>query len=110
MGRRETRANLVTALALFHRYGWIAVMTCCAIAWREYSVRIMGIFCVLFAGWFFAGYKLRWKHIYCSDQNAHRQKMTPNDIRWHTMKISDAYGVPLVFLILGLACLIAAAC
>lgn len=109
MGRRETRTNPVIALALFHRYGWIAAMGCCVLAWREYAVQIIGIFCLLFAVWFVAGYKLQWKHIYCSYQNASHQKMTPNSIRWHTMKTSDAYGVPLVFLVLGLACLIAAA-
>lgn len=31
--------------------------------------------------------------------------MTPNFIRWHTVKKSDAYGVPIVFLILGTAAL-----
>lgn len=109
MGTREPHTNLVIALALLHRYGWIAIMTGCTLVWREYAVRIIGIFCVLFAMWSFVGYKLRWKHIYCSNQNASHQKMTPNSIRWHTMKTSDAYGVPLVFLVLGLACLVTAA-
>lgn len=108
MGGRETRINSVIALALFHRYGWMAVMTCCALAWREYTAQIIGISCVLFAVWSFAGYKLQWKHIYCSYQDASHRKMTPGSIQWHTMKKSDAYGVPLVFLILGLACLIVA--
>lgn len=108
MKRRETSPALVIALALFHRYGWIAVMACCTLAWREYAVQIIGISHMLFAVWTFVGYKLQWKHIYCSYQNASHQKMTPNSIQWHTVKASDAYGIPLIFLILGLLCLIVA--
>ena len=70
----------------------------------------MGTFFVLVALWSLVGYRLKWKHIYCSNQNASRQEMTPDHIRWDTMKASDAYGAPLVELIIGLACLVIAAC
>ena len=36
---------------------------------------------------------------------AYHQKMTPNSIQWHKIKKSDAYGVPSIFLIIGLALL-----
>ena len=33
---------------------------------------------------------------------ASRQEMTPNNVRWDTMKKSDAYGLPALCLILGI--------
>ena len=110
MGMQKPHANSVIALALFHLYGWIAVMGCCVLAWQEYAVQIIGISCLLFAVWSVVGYQLQWKHIYYSYQDTNHQKITPNSIRWHTVKKSDAYDVPLVFLILGLACLVIAVC
>ena len=63
----------------------------------------MGMGLLLFAIYSFVGYKLRWKHIFCSYQNANHQKMTPDCINWNTVKKSDAYGVPAIFAILGVA-------
>lgn len=107
--KRQAPAWAVIALAYFHRYGWILLMLICAGIWNNKLVGIMGGFMVAVAVWSFAGYKLEWRHIYCSYQEANHQKMTPNFIRWHTVKKSDAYGVPLVFLILGIAALVAQA-
>lgn len=66
----------------------------------------MGIGCVLFAVYELVGYICRWKHIYCSYQNAYHQKMTPNNIRWHTVKKTDAYGISTIFGFLGIAMII----
>lgn len=102
MERRETNAPLVIALAYFHRYGWIVLMTVCVLAWPEKFCEILGGFFVTHSLWSLAGYRWKWKHIYCSNQNASRQKMTPNSVRWDTMKKSDAYGLPALCLLLGI--------
>ena len=103
--KRQAPAWAVIALAYFHRYGWIVLMLICTRIWRSRIAGIMGGFMVAVALWSFVGYQLEWRHIYCSYQEANHQKMTPNFIRWHTVKKSDAYGVPIVFLILGTAAL-----
>ena len=60
-------------------------------------------FLLFFSVWTFVGYKRRWKHIFCSYQNAYHRKMTPGRIDWDQIKKSDAYGVPLIFFLFALA-------
>ncbi len=106
MRKMHTSAKWVIALAYFHRYGWIAAMIACIAIWTEKIVSILCAGCIIFSVWSFVGYKCKWKHIYCSYQNANHKKMTPNSVRWHRVKKRDAYGVPLIFFILGLMMLI----
>ena len=106
MSRGTAKEKRIIALAFFHRYGWIAAMMICVAVWREQMICILPVGFIAFSVWSFVGYKNKWKHIYCSFQNAYHQKMTPNNIQWHKVKKSDAYGVPLIFLIIGLALLV----
>lgn len=105
MSKSTVKEKRTLALAYFHRYGWIAAMMLCIAIWPEQILRICSIACLSFSVWSFIGYKKKWKHIFCSFQNAYHQKMTPNNIQWHKIKKSDAYSVPLVFFIVGLALL-----
>ena len=105
MSKSTTKDKRIMALAYFHRYGWIAAMMLCIAIWPRQMFCIFSVACLSFSVWSFIGYKKKWKHIYCSYQNAYHQKMTPNNIQWHKIKKSDAYGVPLVFFIIGLALL-----
>ena len=54
------------------------------------------------------GYLLKWKHVYCAYQNAYHQDMTPDMVNWRKVRKSDAYGVPIIFIVLGIACVAAA--
>lgn len=101
--RGKSTANKVIALAYLHRYGWIALTLGVLIIWPEYMFYFFSIDYIAFSIWSLVGYRHKWRHIYCSYQNANRQTMTPHSIHWNQMKKSDAYGVPLIFLILGLA-------
>ncbi len=105
MSKSTVKEKRIIALAYFHRYGWIAAMMLCIAICPEQMFCIFSVACLSFSVWSFIGYKKKGKHIYCSFQNAYHQKMTPNNIQWHKIKKSDAYGVPLVFLIIGLALL-----
>ena len=107
MSKGTEKEKRIIALAYFHRYGWIAAMMACIAIWPKQMLLIFSVTCLSFSVWSFIGYKKKWKHIYCSFQNAYRQKMTPNSIQWNKIKKSDAYGVPLVFFIIGLALLVA---
>lgn len=94
----------IILLAYFHRYGWIALML--LLLYFTKRISVIGISCIAFSIWSFFGYLLRWEHIYCSYQNAYHTPMTPNHIRWGTVKKADAYGIPAIFLILGVALLL----
>lgn len=106
MIKRKTSVNVVVALAYFHLYGWIATMMVLVMIMPKLILYTLGICYILFSLWTFIGYKLKWLHIYCSLQKAHRKKMTPNSINWSQIKKSDIYGLSVVFLILGLMLLI----
>ena len=102
MSKGETAAKKIIALAYFHRYGWIAAMTGLVLIMPKLAICIAGICFILFSLWTLFGYKLKWRHIYCSLQNAYHQKMTPHSIRWDRIKKSDVYVSAVLFLILGL--------
>lgn len=108
MGKPASRNSWVIVLAYAHRYVYpLAIVGLSILLDKEYLPLALGIGCILFAVYTLVGYICRWKHIYCSYQNAYHQKMTPNDIRWHTVKKTDAYGVPVIFGILGLFSIVA---
>lgn len=80
-------------------------MLLCVSVLSDKSFYIMGTGFILFSIWSLIGYKCKWRHIYCSFQNAYHKKMTPNCVCWDEIKKSDAYVIPLIFLLLGLALL-----
>ena len=99
MSKHSKRENRIIALAYLHRYGFLIGMVVCAAVFSQVRYLIFGIGFLLYAIWSFVGYKLRWKHIFCSYQNAYHKSMTPNNIRWGWVKKSDAYGIPIIFFI-----------
>lgn len=62
----------------------------------------LSISLLLMAAYNMIGYLFRWKHIYCMHQLSNRRRMTPENIQWEEMTFADAYGIPLVFTIVGL--------
>ena len=104
----SSKQRRIIALAYFHRYGWIAVMMGCVALWPSYMLYTMSVCMFTYSMWSLVGYRFTWRHIYCSYQNASHQKMTPHLIRWQHMKKSDAYGVPMIFLVLAFAVLVVA--
>ena len=103
MSKGELTAKRVIALAYFHRYGWIAIMMGLVFLIPQYALLIVSLCFIATSLWSLIGYKLKWKHIYCSHQNAHRKDMTPHHICWTHIKKSEAYGGPLIFLVIGVA-------
>ena len=102
----KTYAGII-ALAYFHRYGWIAAMFALVLILRE-TLFVFAVSAIAYAVWTFVGYKCRWRHIFCSHQNAYHIKMTPERIDWEWVKKYDAYGIPIFFFVMGLVCLCAA--
>lgn len=96
----------IVALAYFHRYGWIA-LAAIATAVTGRPLLSLGVCFLAYALYTLIGYRLKWRHIFCSNQNAHHRAMTPESVQWNTVKKKDIYGISLVFGLLGLClCLI----
>jgi hypothetical protein len=66
---------------------------------------VFAVSAIAYAVWSFVGYKCRWRHIFCSFQNAAHRKMTPERIDWDSVGKYDAYGLPVLFGVLGFLCL-----
>ena len=96
------REKKIIALAYCNRYGcFLAVLAAMFLPDMWIGVVVFG-----YGLYQFVGYKLKWRHIYCSYQDAYHQKMTPNRMRWSMIKKSDAYGFPAFFCIMGIALII----
>ena len=52
------------------------------------------------------GYRLRFRHIYCANQNLHRRKMTPDDCDWDTFPKSEGYGLPTLEIFFGMVIIV----
>jgi hypothetical protein len=83
--------HIIKFLAYFHRYGWIVAMI--IIIEITDSLYCFGIILIIYSLWTMIGYLLKWKHIYCSYQNAYHKQMTPNNINWTSIRKSDVYVV-----------------
>ncbi len=107
MAKRKGKSfftKLVILLAYFHRYGWIALTL--IIMYLTDSFSPLSISCIIYSVWTFLGYIFRWKHIYCSYQNAYHNTMTPNTVDWDNVKKTDTYGIPIVFMLFGIGLLL----
>ena len=107
MNKTQWRRLGIIMLAYAHRYVYPILIMWLPLTTGKKSTAIlgMGIGLILLALYDFIGYILRWKHIFCSYQNAYHQKMTPDRINWSLIKKSDAYGLPIIFGLLGLMCI-----
>ena len=100
----KTCNRMIIVLALAHRYLLPVLLILLPLLLSEENwLLYMGIGFILLAVYDFLGYKLRWKHIFCSYQNAYHRKMTPERINWNSVKKSDAYCIPIICGVLGLA-------
>ena len=108
MKKNSTRKTMIIVLAYTHRYLYpifaLALpLTLILMGWiKELGFLLIGINLLLLAIYDIIGYLCKWKHLYCSFQNAHRQKMTPDHINWNNVKKTDAYIIPIIWGILGI--------
>ncbi len=108
----EKQVKRVKILAYFWRYGFISFILLFMVGGafllkNEYGILIgMSTFMLIMGIYLLMGAIFRFRHIYCMYQNANHQEMTPNKIYWNSMKKSDIFGVPIIFIIIGLAGLV----
>ena len=110
MSKTKERNQRVRFLALFHRYGIIvlvvATLAVCMKLRCNYLLLILGVGFLLLAMWDTAGYFLRWRHVYCAWQNAKKQRMTPNDIRWGTVDKREYFTCVVIDAVMGIALIV----
>ena len=107
----KRRSKRVMILAGVLRYGLpISVLVLALIVGKvtgsaRATVATLGAGCLILGLYELLGYLLRWKHFYCAYQNAYYQDMTPDMVDWRKVRKRDSYGVPAIFITLGIACL-----
>ena len=100
--KKRNRESFIKLLALMHRYLYLPLIFLLSLkVGDERCLLLIGIGLILYAVYSIVGYRLYWKHIFCSWQNAHRKEMTPDRIRWGAISKTDAYGAPVIFAIMG---------
>ena len=101
--KHHTNFNCIIILAYANRYLY-PLLILCVMAFGKATSNFVptGVSLLVFAAYQFIGYLCRWKHIFCSFQNAFHQKMTPRRIDWDIISKADAYGIPCFFAIFGI--------
>lgn len=108
----DRQVKRVKLLSYFSIYGFLTVIAALALVGRsmfdtEYGL-VLGIACglLMMSIYLTIGTIYRFRHIYCKHQNLKRERMTPNDIYWNTIPKKDLYGIPMLFMSLGLVSLL----
>ena len=102
LNRTQRRRLIIILLAYAHRYLFPLLIVILPLHTGQATILTMGIGFWVKSIYDFLGYKLRWKHIFCSYQDTCRKEMTPDHINWSLMKKSDAYGMSIVSGVCGL--------
>ena len=108
------RSMRIKAWAFFVRYGMLLGIPLPGLVIRTFTearcARWLGVAggCVFFSLYYLIGYLLRWTHMYCVYQDAYHQKMTPDRVDWSKIRKTDAYGIPLIFFVIGVMLAVAA--
>ena len=107
MGGFERRNARMKNLAWFHHFVCpVLIIFLPLLLAGRFTLIAMGVGSFLFALWRLIGYIYKWTHIYCAIQLAGRKQMTPQCPVWDSVKKSDAFGPPVLFVLLGIALIV----
>lgn len=111
MKKKQPRDMTVVVLAYAHAYLYLALIVCVPLLiGGENRFLGMGFGFLLYAAYTLIGYKLRWKHIYCSFSIPRRApkgwKMKTNNYNWKSLSKIDIFGLPIVIALFGAVCLL----
>ena len=109
--KKKTRSRII-ALAYLHRYAPLLILIILLVCGRfgiiktkDGCMMYLGVTLIAFSLWSLIGYLLKWRHIYCSFQHASRKfprEMTPEHVYWSKISKVDAYGIPIIYFIMGI--------
>ncbi len=107
MSNHGKTTKRIKALAYLHRYFPLLVVILVLIPMPPSVLFcLLGVMFFVLGVWTFVGYKLRWKHIFCSFQDTHRKSMTPESIRWGWVEKREAYGMSIIEVVMGIALIV----
>ncbi len=108
--KNKIKNNSIIIMAYIHRYGFlILILGLLAKVTNNSNGRFLGagIISILYALYDLIGYKLKWKHIYCSFQSLQKQRMTPDRIIWRSVDKKDVYTIVILCGATGIMLIIA---
>ncbi len=103
----EKRKNRIILMALLYRYGGIFLILTLSIlldvllSSKNIFLITLGIGMVLYGAYWFLGYRLQWRHVFCAYQEAILEEMTPGQCDWSRFPKKEGYGVPLILYLIG---------
>ena len=99
-------------MAVLYRYGGIFLILTLSILLGELlsSKNIFlitfGTGMILYGAYWFLGYRLQWRHVFCAYQEAAHEKMTPEQCDWSRFPKKEGYGLPLILYLIGSGCIV----
>ncbi len=105
--RHDANSTFIIVLAYANRYFYpLLILLFLSFGKLNSNYIPTGISILAFSAYELIGVLCKWKHIFCSFQNAYHQKMTPKEIDWEKISKIDAYGIPCIFAIWGILLLL----
>ncbi|MCI8670040.1 MAG: hypothetical protein HFI34_11075 [Lachnospiraceae bacterium] len=104
--RYHSSRTLVIILAYANRYFYPLLILIMLSFGKSIGYIPAGISLLAFSAYGLIGYLCKWKHIFCSFQNAYHQKMTPDRIDWGKISKADVYCCSCIWGILGMVLLL----
>lgn len=92
----------VIRLAYLHHWGWLAAFLIGMVIWTRYMWEILILCSAVNLIWSIIGYRRKWRHIFCSNQISKHEVLTPYSVFWDRVDKTDIYGVPMIFIVIGL--------
>ena len=101
--------RIVTLAYLHHHFYLIFLVGISLLIGGDGCILSLGVGFLFYAVYTLAGYRLRWKHIYCSfsiPQRTRGWKMKTNNYNWKSISKVEVYGVSCIFGLFGAVCLL----
>lgn len=108
MSRHDKTYDRIIALAYLHRYGLGLLFLAILLRSRVGFLFAWSVGFIAYGVWTLVGYKCRWRHVFCSYQNARRERMTPYNTGWGRIKKAEIYIPFCGHVILGMVLLLCA--
>jgi len=102
----------IILMALLYRYGGIFLILTLSIllgvllSSKNIFLITIGTGMILYGTYWFLGYRLQWRHVFCAYQEAAHEKMTPEQCDWNRFPKKEGYGLPLILYFIGSGCIV----
>ena len=108
MKKKQRDMTVVTLAYWHHHFYLIFLVGISLLVGGDGCILSLGVGFLFYAAYTLVGYKLRWKHIYCSFSIPHRTKgwkMKTNNYNWKSISKAEVYVASIIWGLLGIGCL-----